>query len=111
MTNIESRFPAKCIREALEIVHDAPSERFAKELFARFEEEARGITQLSTASFKELLKSMLEDKTTWGTLSGFVGASLGGFPPAVCNGQLKQDTFLSSLLVKFPLKFQRGLVA
>jgi putative DNA primase/helicase len=29
----------------------------------------------------------------------------------VCNGQLKQDTFLSSLLVKFPLKFQRGLVA
>ena len=28
-----------------------------------------------------------------------------------CNGQLKQDTFLSSLLIEFPLKFQRGLVA
>ena len=28
-----------------------------------------------------------------------------------CNGQVKQDTFLSSLLVEFPFKFQRGLVA
>ena len=28
-----------------------------------------------------------------------------------CNGQVKQDTFLSSLLIEFPLKFQRGLVA
>ena len=28
-----------------------------------------------------------------------------------CNGQLKPDTFLSSLLIEFPLKFQRGLVA
>jgi len=30
---------------------------------------------------------------------------------ARCNGQLKQDTFLNSLPIKFPLKFQRGLVA
>jgi glucose-6-phosphate isomerase len=28
-----------------------------------------------------------------------------------CNGQLKQDTFLSRFFVEFPLKFQRGLVA
>jgi len=28
-----------------------------------------------------------------------------------CNGQVKQDTFLSSLLIEFPLKFQWGLVA
>ena len=28
-----------------------------------------------------------------------------------CNGQLKQDTFLSRFLVKFPLKFQWGLIA
>jgi transposase len=28
-----------------------------------------------------------------------------------CNGQLKQDTFLNSFLIEFPLKFQRGLVA
>jgi hypothetical protein len=32
-------------------------------------------------------------------------------PISDCNGQLKQDTFLSRFLVKFPLKFQRGLVA
>jgi hypothetical protein len=30
---------------------------------------------------------------------------------AICNGQVKQDTFLSTLLIEFPLKFQRGLVA
>ncbi|HEY8159142.1 MAG TPA: hypothetical protein VIF10_10620 [Methylobacter sp.] len=28
-----------------------------------------------------------------------------------CNGQLKQDTFLSSLPIEFPFKFQRGLIA
>jgi len=28
-----------------------------------------------------------------------------------CNGQLKQDTFLSRFLVEFPLKFQRELIA
>jgi hypothetical protein len=28
-----------------------------------------------------------------------------------CNGQLKPDTFLSSLLIEFPLKFHRGLIA
>ena len=34
------------------------------------------------------------------------------YPPMRgCNGQVKQDTFLSSLLIEFPLKFQRGLVA
>ena len=27
----------------------------------------------------------------------------------VCNGQVKQDTFLSRLLVGFPIKFQRGM--
>jgi len=32
-------------------------------------------------------------------------------PTKLCNGQLKPDTFLSRFLVKFPLKFQRGLVA
>ena len=30
---------------------------------------------------------------------------------AECNGQLKQDTFLNSFLIEFPLKFQRGLIA
>jgi hypothetical protein len=29
----------------------------------------------------------------------------------LCNGQLKQDTFLSSLPIEFPFKFQRGLIA
>jgi hypothetical protein len=29
----------------------------------------------------------------------------------LCNSQLKQDTFLSNLLIEFLLKFQRGLVA
>lgn len=29
----------------------------------------------------------------------------------ICNGQVKPDTFLSSLLIEFPLKFQRGSVA
>ncbi|MGZ5011910.1 MAG: hypothetical protein ACXV74_13220 [Methylobacter sp.] len=32
-------------------------------------------------------------------------------PLRPCNGQLKQDTFLSSLPIEFPLKFQRGLIA
>jgi hypothetical protein len=26
-----------------------------------------------------------------------------------CNGQLKPDTFLGSIPIKIPLKFQRGL--
>ncbi|MEQ1545999.1 hypothetical protein [Methyloglobulus sp.] len=29
----------------------------------------------------------------------------------LCNGQYKPDTFLDSLLIKIPLKLQRGLIA
>jgi hypothetical protein len=34
-----------------------------------------------------------------------------GLSYKLCNGQLKQDTFLSSLPIEFPFKFQRGLIA
>ncbi|MDD5580965.1 MAG: hypothetical protein PHY16_17035 [Methylobacter sp.] len=32
-------------------------------------------------------------------------------PSVDCKGQLKPDTFLSSLPIEFPFKFQRGLIA
>ncbi len=32
-------------------------------------------------------------------------------PLVDCNGQVKQDTFLSSILIEFPFKIQWGLIA
>ena len=39
------------------------------------------------------------------------GDSIALLETEICNGQLKPDTFLSSLSIKYTLKFQRRLVA
>ena len=47
-----------------------------------------------------------DNRLTYFDVNDFDEAAL-----APCNGQLKPDTCLSSLLIEFPFKFQRGLVA
>ena len=45
------------------------------------------------------------------TLTGTVGKKDYGYSVDICNGQVKQDTLLSRLFIKFPLILNRGLIA
>jgi hypothetical protein len=78
----------------------------------RFWHYVYGQSTDDVSQFKELLHSIsLPDETKAGLFESMSEAVTNTIHWAYCNGQVKQDTFLSSFLVEFPFKFQRGLVA
>jgi len=80
---------AKCTTEALALVQSSPSDAQAKDLLKaallKFEDEVSHIAKIKKNSFNDMIKKILEDKTSWATFAGFIGAGFSGMPASLVS--------------------------